>query len=256
MNALLQLENLTISIAGRQLIQDLNLVIKPAENWCILGQNGQGKTTLLNTLCGLHDAERGNIKIAGEALEDYPPRDLARLVGYLMQSMPGDFPQTVYQFCSTGLHPHLNPLQGLSDSDHEKILAALTQVDLQGYAQRNLAGLSGGEKRRAEIANLLIQQPKIWLLDEPVNHLDIAHQIGMLKLLTGIATENGGSVISVLHDPNLAERFFSHVLLLYPDGSYQSGKSADCLNEENLGRLFGYPIKQLVNEDTRAFLPA
>ncbi len=249
----MEIQNLQISSPARRLYSDINLSFKASEVWGILGQNGTGKTTLLNTLCGLHDADSGSISLLDKPLQTYSPRELSQLAGYLFQLSSESFPQSVYQYCSAGLHPHRNRWQPLTDDENRLIMQSLKRVDLHEFCGRSMDSLSGGEKRRAEIASLLIQNPRIWLLDEPVNHLDIAHQISLLELIISQAHKNDGTVISVLHDANLADRFCSHVLLLFADGSYQAGKKDDLLNENNLSRLFAHPLKIIQQGSARAF---
>jgi len=256
MNSLFTLNNLQISSPDRVLCEKLNLSIEAGQCWGILGCNGSGKTTLLNTLAGLQEADTGELRVCGKPIEEYDSLELARLMGYLLQTMPDDFPQSVFEFCSTGLHPHKNRWQIVTKSDHQALSKILKQVDLANFETRSINSLSGGEKRRVEIANLLAQNPRIWLLDEPVNHLDIAHQLSMLELIIKQATSVNGAVISVLHDANLVERFCSHVLMIFKDGTYLAGDKSKLLNATNLSELFGVRMFEMQQENSRAFLPA
>jgi iron complex transport system ATP-binding protein len=107
-----------------------------------------------------------------------------------------------------------------------------------------------------EIASLLVQNPVIWLLDEPVNQLDIHHQQTMMELLINRARAKSGAVMTVLHDPNLACRYCSHVLMLFGSGHYLAGTTSKLLNKENLGKLYGHAIYALNDQGKTAFIPA
>ncbi len=251
---LLQTRKLDIAIGNVQVCIGLNWKITSSEVWGILGLNGVGKTTLLNTLAGLHKASSGNIQILNKEIDKWLPRELAQQLGYLFQTMPHDFPQTVYEFCSDALHPHINRWQNISEKQRQIITDALIQTDLAGLHGRLLSTLSGGEKRRAEISGLLVQNPRLWLLDEPVNHLDLHHQVNLMQILIDAAQRRSGSVISIFHDPNLARRFCTHVLLLNGNGKHQLGITEDILNADNLTKLYQHPVIEISRNGKSAFI--
>ena len=164
------------------------------------------------------------------------------------------FPGSVLETVLTGRHPHLELWQWESEQDRQLARDALTRVDLDGFEQRNLLSLSGGERRRLYIATLLVQQPQLYLLDEPANHLDLRHQHQILGHLQQLAHEDQKSVIMVLHDPNLAVRYCDHVLLMHEDGTVEGGTSESLMTEERLGRLYGYPIRKIENDQGSFFI--
>jgi len=256
MNAtLLKTSSLNVCIDKIDVCKNLDWEVRANESWGILGINGIGKTTLLNTLSGLRKPDSGNIVINSTPLSHYNAKKLALTMGYLLQQFPGDFPQTVSEFCIASLHPHIERWKNFSTEDTQKVAAALHQVELAGFENRSVNTLSGGERRRMEIASLFIQDPVIWLLDEPVNHLDMHYQVTMMEKLMTASYQRGGSMISVLHDANLANRFCSHVLLLLGNGEYLAGQTATLLTKHQLGRLYRHPVDVLQDQDKTAFLP-
>jgi iron complex transport system ATP-binding protein len=128
-------------------------------------------------------------------------------------------------------------------------------MNLSGFEDRQVATLSGGERRRLAMARLLTQDPAVLLLDEPVNHLDPRHQIDTLEYVSALAV-SGRGVIMTLHDPSLAMRFASHILMLFSDGNWILDKTRAALTTTNLTRLFQIQYSEYVNaQGNIAFLP-
>jgi len=126
-------------------------------------------------------------------------------------------------------------------------------VDLEGFEERAVESLSGGERRRLAIAAVLAQDPAVCLLDEPTNHLDPNHQIDALALFRSRA-DRGGTVIATLHDATLAARYADQVLLLFGDGSWVYGPAAEALRADHLARLYRTPVHELAFEGRRIFV--
>jgi iron complex transport system ATP-binding protein len=188
---------------------------------------------------------------------EYSHRARARHVGVLLQDYGAAFPSTVIETVLSGRHPYLSRWRWQDDTDDLRLATeALTAVGLSDFADRSLATLSGGERRRVEIATLLAQDPPIRLLDEPINHLDLRHQIEMLQLLTALRNRADGFNVVVLHDVNLAARFCTHALLLFGNGECLYGKLADVLQATTLERLYGCPIRRIEANGERFYIPA
>jgi len=245
---------LEVGFPGRLLARDLALQIRPGECWGILGMNGSGKTTVLHTLGGLRAPEGGRVELGGRAISGYAPRELARELGFLLQDEPGAFWGSLQEYVLLGRHPHARSLFGWGATDLERAERALDAVDLAGLSQRPLATLSGGERQRARIALLLAQSPKAYLLDEPLQHLDLRHQLEAMEIFRGLA-EQGRAVAMVLHDTLWAGRYCDHVLLLPGDGDALAGPTSDLLTRPNLERLFRCELQEYGQGAQRHFLP-
>ncbi|TDX99371.1 ABC transporter ATP-binding protein [Thiohalophilus thiocyanatoxydans] len=250
----LQLEQLQLQRGQRTLCKPFDLSLEDGQCWGILGSNGSGKTTLLHTVAGLHHDYRGRIVLDDTAIEQIPRKQFARQAGLLLQTNEEAFPGTALETVLTGRHPHLKAWQWESEEDLALARETLQQVDLAGFEQRNLLTLSGGERRRLYIATLLAQQPQLYLLDEPANHLDLRHQHQILGLLQQLCTTRNKSVVMVLHDPNLAARYCDHVLLLHEDGNVESGPSEALMTPEKLSVLYGYPILHVASDAQPLFI--
>ena len=133
--------------------------------------------------------------------------------------------------------------------------SALAAVSLAGLETRSSATLSGGERRRLALATLLVQDPQLFLLDEPVNHLDVQHQIAALDLLTRLTREKSKTLLMVLHDVNLAARYCDFLLLLFGEGETLQGPARELLTEVNLQRLYNHPLRRVQTDVGDFFYP-
>jgi iron complex transport system ATP-binding protein len=230
---------LSVSIAGRQVCRDLDLVIEAGSRWAILGVNGVGKTTLLTTLAGLRAPQGGDILLDGAQLAAVAARERARRLGLMAQEDRDDPEATVREVALLGRLPHL--AWWLAETGRDEALAryAIDAVGLAGLEERRAATLSGGERRRLALAALLAQEVPLLLLDEPTSHLDMHQQIALLDLLVGWSER---TLVMTLHEVNLAARYCSHVLLLFGDGQCCAGPVADMLSAEVLTRLYRHPV--------------
>lgn len=242
---ILATHRLTVSIGPHRICRELDLALAAGERLAILGRNGAGKSTLLATLAGLRAPDSGEVHIDGQSYGDLGLPAAARLRGWLGQERSDPFATTVLEAVLTGRHPHLSRWSWESPSDARIARAALAEMSLADLEQREVRTLSGGERQRVAIAALLAQQTRLCLLDEPLAHLDLNHQIATLELLTQRARRDGMAFVMVLHDPNFALRFCDRALLLFGDGTQLAGPVADVLDEANLTRLYGYPMDRI-----------
>ena len=125
---------------------------------------------------------------------------------------------------------------------------------MAGFAERQIQNLSGGERQRVAIAALLVQQPRLYLLDEPLAHLDLHHQVEVLAHFQTLARQGAG-VVMVLHDLNLAARYASHILLLDGEGGHEIGPARHILQPERLSRAFGHPLRAVQDGEHLLFVP-
>jgi iron complex transport system ATP-binding protein len=251
----LGVHGLQLERGGRTLCRGLNLAFGPGQCWCILGPNGAGKTTLLHALAGLYPTTQGEINLDGQATGGMSRRTLARSLGILLQDPAAGFPATVLQTVLQGRHPHLHPWAWESEEDIRLTRQALARLGLESLAQRSTDSLSGGERQRMAIATLLTQDPQYMLLDEPVNHLDLHQQIRTLELFRELTRSRQKTVIMVLHDVNLAQRYCDHVILMQGDGEVQAGRCGEVLNTANLSRLFGHPMQAVAGPHGTLYVP-
>jgi len=220
---------LTLQTGTRTLVESLDLALEPGEVLGILGANGAGKSTLLTVLAGLALPAGGEVTLDGQPVADLPPLTRAQHIGLLPQGDEGGFFGSVADFVALGHYPF---------GTTPDLAPHLATWELTELARRPLDTLSGGERQRARLAQLAVQAPQIALLDEPLTHLDPAHQARLLAWARSEA-EAGRSVVLTLHDPNWAACHCDRLLFLHGDGRWQLGTPADLLTPDSLEALYG-----------------
>lgn len=233
----LSAERLSLSSADRMLINELDLMVEHRQVLGILGANGAGKSTLLSVLAGLVAPTQGRATLNGQSLTSLPPFARAQHIGLLPQCDEGGFFGSVADFVALGRYP--GAVSRSSRATVQNDLAAdLDTWELRDLATRPLNALSGGERQRARLAQLDVQRPRIFLLDEPLTHLDPAHQARLLTWARAQAYA-GKSIVLTLHDPNWAASHCDRLLFLFGDGRWQIGTPATLLNPASLEALYG-----------------
>lgn len=221
---------LTLQAGASTLVASLGLTLAPGEVLGILGANGAGKSTLLTVLAGLGRPASGDVRLGDSALLHLAPRVRAQHIGLLPQTDESGFFGTVTDFVALGHFPHDTIMQGLD--------AQLAMWELTALAKRSMDTLSGGEWQRARLAQLSVQNPQFYLLDEPLTHLDPAHQLRLLEWARAQAVA-GNAVALTLHDPNWAATQCDRLLFLFGDGRWQIGTPDTMLAPNSLEGLYG-----------------
>jgi iron complex transport system ATP-binding protein len=242
---ILHTENLVVAAGGQKLINHLNWQVKQGELWCILGQNGVGKSYLLDILSGFASPLSGKVAIGGMPLTALPVEARARKLGFMAQ-------QQVDTASCTVLATLLRPLGSGRQSDLVEAEAALAAVGLTHKAQMDVLTLSAGERQRLALAALLLQAPALMLLDEPAAHQDAAGQIAMMHFIRGLTANH--TIIASCHDIDLAARFATHVLVL-AENQHWLGRVEDVLTVEILQQAFDCRFEIKENSGIRSFIP-
>jgi len=247
-------QRLTLTVPGRTLAKDLEFSLAPGQCWALLGRNGAGKSSLLLALAGLSQPASGAVLLDGKPLGAHPRRDVARRLGVLLQHDAEDFWGSVLEFILLGRLPYGTGLLGADPEGVVQARAAIDAVDLLEHADQPYRTLSGGERQRARIAQLLVQSPDYLLLDEPLSHLDLQHQLELMQLLAGLARA-GRTVIMALHEPQWAARFCDTALLMYDSGAFRHGAVHDVLNQDNLETLYHCRLEAVAGSGASLYFP-
>ncbi len=207
-----------------------------------MGPNGSGKTTLLRVLTGAVRPSHGEVELQGRPLKDYKALEVARLVGVVPQSFTLDFSFTVEEMVALGRYPHGRrearvALGEASSEPQDPVASALRATGLTDLARRPITQLSGGERQRALIAQTLAQDTPTLLLDEPLNNLDLNHQLETMQLLRALHTA-GRTVVVVLHDLNMAAQYCDELILLDQGRVAARGTPAELLDPRLVLEVF------------------
>lgn len=237
------LTNITFSIGAGELV-------------ALIGPNSSGKTTLLKILLGFLRPNSGRVALYKEPLSSYAPKERAKLIAYVSQQPVSSFPLSVFELVALGRYPYASRF-GSSSADLLAIEAALSHTDSKHLAARNFTTLSGGEQQKVLIARALAQSARILLLDEPTLHLDLYYQLQILAALKRLCIQHRITVITVLHDVNLAALFADKALLLSSGQLRGFGPVAEVINEPNIKDLLGVAMKATKDTETgaRYFVP-
>jgi iron complex transport system ATP-binding protein len=243
-------------VGARTLLDAFTHTFYAGEIWCIAGPNGAGKTTLLSTLAGLLQPSAGHVELDGVRLADWPPLPLAQRRALMPQNAPDAFSASVLDIVMLNRFPHLTGWGWEREADREAAHAALDLLGLAAFAARDVLSLSGGERQRVALAAVLCQEAPLLLLDEPLSHLDLHHQIDCLEALATWTREPRRTVMFSCHDLNLARRFATHALLLDGAGGAYAGPVHDVLTPTLASRAFGYPLILIRDGEHEALIPA
>ncbi len=209
---ILSTQDVVVSIDGKRIVDGVNFSADSAEWIGIIGPNGSGKTTLLRALNGFI-AFGGAIEIKGRDIRHWPRRELATCMSFVRQTHNLAFDFSVEELVGMGRTPYMRWLDGLGAPDRGEVKVALERVKLGGFETRNVLSLSGGELQRVFLAQALVQNTEIVLLDEPTTHLDIYQQYEFLDHVRGLA-RTGKTIVSVFHDLEQAARYSDRLLVL------------------------------------------
>lgn len=207
----LDVHDLRFAYAAQPVLRGVSFRVEPGTLTALLGPNGSGKSTVLKHLAGFLPPGRGRVRVLGRDVAGLSLRERARLLGFLPQSHVPVFPFRVEEVVLTGRAAGITFLPGRKDL--EKAAEAMARVGIAHLAGRPYSELSGGERQLVLIARVLAQEPKVFLLDEPLAHLDIANQVRVVRLLKSLAA-SGLTVLIVMHDPNLALLFADGIVVL------------------------------------------
>ncbi len=245
---------LSIDISGRTLVEGFSFELERGQCWALLGRNGTGKTSLLFALAGLRSPARGTVFLDGRSLQLTPRRELALRLGILLQDEPADFWGSTLDYVLLGRFPRSRTAFAPDTDPREQAQRLLAQLDLAEHLTQPYRTLSGGERQRARIAQLLLQDPDFLLLDEPLQNLDLRHQLGVIQTLAGRARA-GRAVVMTLHEPTMAARFCDHALMLYHPGRINQGPASELLTKEHLESLYQCRLESVSGAGIQAFIP-
>jgi iron complex transport system ATP-binding protein len=240
MSSLLRLSSVHFDYQGQSVLRQTTFDLEEGSCSALIGTNGVGKTTLLRIAAGVLRPASGNVLLRGRPMETISVKEIARTIALVPQQLELPFEFTVEQVVEQGRTPYIGMLRGPGRSDRLAVDRALDLADVSRLRHRIFNELSGGERQRVKIALGLAQEPRLLLLDEPTQNLDIGRQVELIDLLHFLRDE-GITILSSMHDLHLVDKNFSTVLLLSPGQPLASGSPEQMLKPSVLERAFQCP---------------
>ena len=243
----LELEHASVRLGGRTVWGDVDLTVGQSEFVAILGPNGSGKSTLLKAVLGVVPLSEGSVRVFGR-----PVHRGNDAIGYLPQRrwFDPDLRIRATDLVRLGLDGDRWGLPLPSRDDAKKVDQVIEMVGACAYKDRPIGELSGGEQQRILIAQALVSGPKMLILDEPLDSLDLNNQQAISELIRGICRRESVTVLLVAHDVNPILPFIDRVIYV-AGGHVLSGAPEDVIRTETLTRLYGTPVEVLRTSDGR-----
>lgn len=250
----LRLHGISARYGDRRVLDGVDLEVATGELVALLGPNGSGKTTMLQVIAGVLEPTAGEVELFGRPLRSWSRSEVARCLAVLPQTteLPDGF--RVSEVVNLGRIPHARRIFGADPADARAVAAALRDANAEDLADRPVHELSGGERQRVVMAMALAQEPRLLLLDEPTLHLDLAHQVALVRLLARLRATRGVTVVAVLHDLNLAAGLADRVMLLRGGRVTPAGGDGSAIDPDLARAAFGVSVEEARTADGRRVL--
>jgi iron complex transport system ATP-binding protein len=223
---------------SRVILEGIDLSVSSGEVVCLLGPNGTGKSTLLQTLAGLQKALAGEVRVAGNAIDGIRAIDLARLIGVVLSERISVSALKARELVALGRYAFSGWTGRLSDRDNRVVARAMEAVGATKLADRDSRELSDGERQKLNLARVLAQEPRLIILDEPTAYLDVTARAELMALLREIARRDDISIIASTHDLATALRAADTIWLVTPDRRIHSGTPHDLNRSGEIASAF------------------
>lgn len=241
----INIKDLAYSVDNKQILNDISLHMEKGEFVGVIGPNGSGKSTFLKNIYKILKPDDGCIYINEKDVLKMNNRDFANEVAVVAQENSSSFDFTVQDIILMGRYSKKKLFEGSNKKDLELVKNALSTVGMENFEKRSFSRLSGGEKQRILIARAIVQETEVLILDEPTNHLDIGSQIKTLKLLK----KSNKTILTALHDLNIAARYCDKIYVIYEGEIIRSGKPKDILDKELIQVLYDIEAEVIKNEN-------
>jgi iron complex transport system ATP-binding protein len=236
---ILSLDAISAGYGGRTIVDGLSLRVGQGERLALVGPNGAGKTTLLRLMTGVLAPASGSVTVEGQPVGGMSRESIARRIAVVPQLAALPFAARVEEVVALGRLPHEDPLRGMRPVDRARVAEAIDRVGLGRLIGRDARELSLGERQLVLVAMAIAQDAPIVVLDEPTVHLDIRHQVEVMELLADLNDHDGTTIIAVLHDLNLAARYFPRIVVLAGGRLAGDGPPAEALARHRIRDVFG-----------------
>jgi iron complex transport system ATP-binding protein len=209
---MIYIKNIVAGYFGKKVLNNISFSINNGDFFGIIGENGTGKTTLLKVLCNLIKPYSGTIYIKNKNIDYFSKNELSKIISFLPQNMNTDFDFTVYDFIMFGRYTYMNILKIPSKNDCIELKKTIKILNINSLLQRKINMLSGGERQKVLIAQVLVQNTDIIILDEPTSHLDTVNQKYVFEILKKMNEKYNKTIIITLHDLVSIKKFCNKII--------------------------------------------
>ena len=241
MEPIIKVRDLSYKVGQRYLLHHINWEVQPGENWVVFGLNGSGKTTLLSIVAGFKPFTEGSLEIMGQTYTNENILDIRKQVGWISSSFFDKYfsRETVLHVVLSGLSGSFGLNYDIQDEDVRRAKALLIELRMEHKMNTLFSLLSKGERQNVLIARAMLTQPKILLLDEPDNGLDVYAREHTQNTIQALAEDDEVTIIYVTHYPESILPQFDHCLLLRYGQIFAQGRTEDMLCSERISALMG-----------------
>lgn len=243
MNSAIEINDITFSYGHHSIYKSFSLPMYENQITYIMGNNGCGKTTLLNIITGFLIPTSGTIKVFGIDIRKLNSKELAKRIAYVPQTIRQNIDFCVKDYLALGRSPYLKFGFSPSNEDYAIVEKYASEMGVLEYLNLNFNQLSGGQKQLVTITRALIQETPIVILDEPMSALDIGKQAEFLCTIQKLQKDLGKTLILTSHNPNHALQNDCNVCLIHERKVLQYGKNKEVLNAENIQKVYGSKVK-------------
>jgi len=246
---MIKIKNLSFSY-DEEVLNNININFEKGKFYTILGPNGSGKTTLLRLISKSLNVNKEEIFIEGKDLFTIKSKLLSKKMAMVPQSTEIEFDFSVEDIVLMGRTPHIPRFCSESEEDFSIAKAAMEMTNTLKLKDKKINQLSGGERQRVIVARAICQDTEIILLDEPISHLDIHHQIEIMNEIKQLNENKNITIIAVLHDLNIAAAYSDSMILMNKGHVHSFGTPEKILNEKAIEEVYGLQVYITKNPKT------
>lgn len=234
----LRLAHLNVGYNKQAVVSDINIDIKKGEIIAMIGPNGAGKSTILKSIARDLEIISGDVILDGKNLKEYSFKELSQKMAVILTDRIKVELMTCRDIVATGRYPYTGRLGILSEEDEQKVTDALETVHAGEIAYKDFNEISDGQKQRILLARAICQEPELILLDEPTSFLDVKHKLELLSILTKMARRKNITVITSLHEIDLAEKVADRIVTVKGNDVFRFGTPKEVFEEETIRNLY------------------
>jgi len=238
----MRIEGLSFGYDMKRVLEQIDMSIRKGSFFCLVGPNGSGKSTLLKLITAALKPDKGAVYLEGRNIGHMKNREMAKLVSFVPQNTALEFDFKVMDVVLMGRYPYVNKLRGETREDIETAEKAMQYTNTEHLRDRSFMELSGGERQRVILAQALAQDPEILILDEPVSHLDLQHQVEILNLIKKMCVDRKLTAVTVLHDLNMASAYGDYIVMLKDGKIRVQGTPFETLTARNIKEIFNTDV--------------